>query len=67
MQYFSTVRDTYVEILHVGHKLTNNMYNIINTVESDHFIVNVHMLLSTLLLFFHVAIFFFWTQGQLNF
>ena len=55
------------EILHVGHKLTNNMYNIINTVESDHFIVNVHMLLSTLLLFFHVAIFFFWTQGQLNF
>ena len=34
------------EILHVGRKLTYNMYNIIKTVASGNFVVKVHMLSS---------------------
>ena len=57
------------EILHVGHKMTNNMYNIINTVSSGHFIVNDHMLSSMLLqcIILSCCYFLSWTQGQLNF
>ena len=46
------------EILHVGRKLTYNMYNIIYTIASGHFIVNFHILSSIEALIFLLCRYF---------